>query len=193
VSWILVANTKKREELTMGDFFEVNSSRQSCRSFTGQPVEHEKLVKCVEAALLTPSGCNSQPWSFVVVEKPELLPEIALCGQNNGINSFTDKAGAFIFVIEEYAELMPNLRAMLDSRYFAKGDLGAATLTLCLAAEALGLGTCIIGMFNREKIAELVGLPKETLFASMIAVGYASKPEVRKKQRKSLAETVRFV
>ena len=75
----------------MQDFMELASQRQSCRDFSDKPVEHEKLIRCVEAALLTPSGCNSQPWSFVVVEEPAKVKSIAPLTQAMG-NAFVSKA-----------------------------------------------------------------------------------------------------
>jgi hypothetical protein len=42
------------------------------------------------------------------------------------MNPFLSKAKAFIVVLEEHAVLRPSVRNILDSQYFAKGDLGAA-------------------------------------------------------------------
>ena len=177
----------------MQDFMELALQRQSCRNFSEQPVEHEKLARCVEAARLTPSGCNSQPWSFVVVETPEKVQEVALCAQQLGFNAFAPKAQAFIIVLEEHAVLNPKIRCILDSQYFAKGDLGAAVLMVCLEATTLGLGTCILGVYDREKICEIAGIPKEKQFAGLIAVGYPSSDAIRSKTRKPLEDIVRFV
>ena len=191
---IFVNNRSVFEEaFYMKDFLELCTTRQSCRNFADKPVEHEKLLKCVEAARLTPSACNSQPWEFIVVEDPEIVPEIAKCTQNLGINEYISGAKAFFIVLEKHAVLMPVIRKIIDSQYFAKGDLGAATVYLTLAAEAQGLGTCINGIFNREKICELVGLPKEQQIFMVIAVGYAADKDVRPKLRKPLEDIVRFV
>ncbi|MDR1922179.1 MAG: nitroreductase family protein [Candidatus Adiutrix sp.] len=175
------------------DFLELCQRRQSCRDFADRPVEHEKLVKCIEAAGLAPSACNSQPWSFVVAENPALTPEVAKCAMQMGINEYFSGAKAFIVVLEEHAVLMPKLRCILDSQYFAKGDLGAATLSICLAAEAQGLGSCIIGLFDREKLCRLLDIPIEKQFGALIAIGYPASDKVRPKNRKTLEEIVRFV
>ena len=175
------------------DFFELCRRRQSCRDFADRPVEHEKLVKCIEAARLAPSGCNSQPWSFVVAEKPEVVAEVAKCPQQLGINEYIAGAKAFIVVLEEHAVLMPALRRILDSQYFAKNDIGGAVMTICLAAEAQGLGTCILGLYDREKLAQLLDIPAEKQFGALIAVGYPAKDKVRDKTRKQMEEVVRFV
>ena len=177
----------------MSNFIELCKRRQSCREFSDRPVEHEKLAQCIEAARLAPSACNSQPWSFVVVEDPRLVPEVAKCAQRLGINEYVAKARAFIVVLEEHAVLMPPLRAMLDSQYFAKGDLGGAVVTICYAAEDLGLGSLIIGLYDREKLCSLLNIPIEKRFAGFIALGYPASGNVRPKQRKQTEEIARFV
>lgn len=177
----------------MKDFMDLCLRRQSCRDFDDRPVEHEKLVQCLEAARLAPSGCNAQPWSFVVAEDPTVVAEVAKCAQQMGMNEWLVKAKAFIVVLEEHAVLMPGIRRLLDSQYFAKGDLGAATLTVCLAAEEQGLGSCILGIYDREKICELLNIPIENQFGALIALGYPASDKVRGKNRKPLEEIVRFV
>jgi nitroreductase len=109
------------------------------------------------------------------------------------MNPFLSKAQAFIVVLEEHAVLMPAVRRILDSQYFAKGDLGAATLQICLEAETQGLGTCIIGIYDREGLSKILDIPVEKQFAALIAVGYAADPAVRPKARKELKEVARFV
>ena len=176
----------------MQDFMELALQRQSCRDFSDKPVEHEKLVRCVEAALQSPSGCNSQPWSFVVVENPEKVKAIAPLTQALG-NAFVSKAQAFIIILEEHAVLNPKIRSMMDSQYFAKGDLGAAVLSVCLEATSLGLGSCILGIYDREKICEVTEIPKEKQFGGLIAIGYPASDTIRTKTRKTLEETTRFI
>jgi nitroreductase len=177
----------------MKDFMELCLSRQSCRNFSGRPVEREKLTICVETGRLAPSGCNAQPWSFVVVDDPKIVPEVAKLAQPLGINGFLAKAGAFIIVLEEHAVLMPALREFMDSQYFAKGDIGAATVSICYEAAELGLGTCIIGLFNREGICKLTGIPIEKQFGALIAVGYPAEETIRPKIRKPLEEIVKYI
>lgn len=177
----------------MQNFMDLCLHRQSCREFSDRPVEREKLVQCIEAARLAPSGCNAQPWSFVVVDDPAIVPEVAKCAQQLGANEYISGAKAFIIVLEEHAVLMPQIRPLLDSQYFAKGDLGAATVTICYAAEEQGIGTCILGMYDRGTLCKLLDIPADKRFGGMIALGYPAKDKVRKKHRKTLEEIVRFV
>ncbi|MDR1124972.1 MAG: nitroreductase family protein [Deltaproteobacteria bacterium] len=177
----------------MKDFLELAGQRQSSRGFTDKPVEHEKLVKCIEAARLAPSGCNAQPWSFVVVEKPDLVAEVAKATQQMGMNGWSSTAKAFVVVLEEHAVLMPAIRKLIESQYFAKADLGGAYLSICLEAASQGLGSCIIGIFDREHLAKTLDIPIEKTFAVVIALGYPDEEKIRQKVRKPLEEIARFL
>jgi nitroreductase len=178
----------------MSDFLELAAKRSSCRKYSDRPVEREKLVKIIEAARLTPSGCNSQPWKFVVVDDPKIAPEVAKTVQHFGVNEYFANVKSFVIVLEERAVLMPKIASVLDSQYWAKGDLGAATYAITLAAESLGLGTCIIGVFDRPKLTQLLDLPKDQRFFLIVAVGYPeTEKEARPKLRKPLEDIVRFV
>lgn len=177
----------------MEQFLELCTRRQTCRSFADRPVEHEKLVNCIEAARLAPSGCNAQPWSFVVVEDPGKVAQVAQCAQQMGMNEYAAGAKAFVVILEEHAVLMPAIRKMIDSQYFAKGDLGAAAVCVCMEAESQGLGSLILGIYDREKLCEILSIPPEKQFGALIAIGYAADDKVRTKSRKPLEEIARFV
>ena len=177
----------------MNDFLELAQARQSCRNFSDKPVEHEKLLKCLEAGRLAPSACNSQPWSFVVAESEEVVSEVAKCGQQLGFNPFLSKAKAFIIVLEEHAFLRSTISGIIDSQYFAKWDLGGAIVQICLEAQSQDLGTCIIGIYDRVKLCEILSIPTDKQFAALIAVGYPADDKIRKKDRKSMEDIAKFV
>jgi len=178
----------------MNNFLELCEKRQSCRSFDEtKSVEHEKLVKMVEAARLAPSACNSQPWSFVVIETPELVAEVASACQQLGFNKFTKNANAFILIQEEPAKLLEAAAKLCGSQYYAQHDMGTAVVTLCYEAAEQGLGTCIMGMYDREKMAELLKIPATKRLGLMLAVGYPKSEGAREKKRKSIEEIARFV
>lgn len=176
----------------MSKFTELCLKRQSCRSFSAKSVEHEKLVNCVTSAGLAHSACNSQPWSFLVVETPELVQKLAESAGIMGRNGFAKEAQAFFVVLEEHALLMPAIRGLIDSQYFAAGDIGASVAYLCLEAAEQGLGTCVIGIFDRVKIAEALDLPLEKRIKVIIAAGYPKTDEIRPKTRKALDEIVKY-
>ncbi|MDY0145604.1 MAG: nitroreductase family protein, partial [Kiritimatiellia bacterium] len=60
-------------------FMDLVTARQSVRHYKPeQRIPRETLERCLEAARLAPSACNSQPWSFVVVDHPKQVRELAL-------------------------------------------------------------------------------------------------------------------
>ncbi len=52
---------------TTSGFLDLASRWRSVRAYAERPVEREKIGRCLDAARLAPSACNSQPWTFIVV------------------------------------------------------------------------------------------------------------------------------
>ena len=71
-------------------FLELARKRKSVRSYRGDPVPREVIDRCLEAARLAPSACNSQPWSFVVVDTPQKRREFVEAAYSglHSMNSF---------------------------------------------------------------------------------------------------------
>ena len=53
-------------------FLELARKRQSTRKYSAKPVSRDALERCLEAARLAPSACNSQPLTFIVVDEENL-------------------------------------------------------------------------------------------------------------------------
>lgn len=173
-------------------FLDLVNKRESCRHFLEKEVEKEKLINCIEAARLAPSACNSQPWSFVIVNKKELLPEVAKAVQKIGMNKFAEKAGAFIIVCQEKANFTAKVGSVLQETAFQDIDIGITTSHICYEATAQGLSTCILGMFDDKKIIKTLSMPKGKKIKLVIAVGYAERDKLRNKVRKSFDEVAYF-
>ena len=174
------------------EFFEFMQKRESCRDFKDTPVENEKLHRCVEAARLAPSACNSQPWRYIVVNDSELSPKVAKCVQDMGMNKFTNSCPAFTVVLETGANLVSRLGGKVRDQQFAPLDVGLSVAHFCLEATGLGLSTCILGWLNEGKLKELFNVPKSERVRVVIAVGYAVNTTLRQKQRKPLEEIAEF-
>ncbi len=168
-------------------FMDLANNRQSDRAFTAQEVNRKDLLKCVQAAQLAPSACNSQPWKFIVIDDAEVLKQAGAAIANNplGINKFAETAPALVAVVEEPATLMPGIRDKVNANRWAQFDLGSATTHFCLQAAEMGLSTCIMGAFDQEKMHALLGIPEESRVFVMLAVGYPSGA-TRTKNRKEL-------
>ena len=74
---------------------------------------------------------------------------------------------------------------------FVRNDLGILTAHLVLAAEAAGVGSCILGWRDEEKIREILGLGKNVLIPEIVALGYPAQDyPVREKKRKPLSDVL---
>ena len=63
-----------------------------------------------------------------------------------------------------------------------------------LAAEELGLSTCILGMFNEEKVKEAINFKKEDMVRLVVAVGDSSENDfIREKKRKDGTDLVEYL
>ena len=178
------------------DFATMMTERRSCRAYQDKPVSREDLKKIVEAGRLTPSGCNSQPWKFIVVDEPEALDGVRdallLEGGLTGC-PWRDQVPAFIVLCEMKAKVMPAvLTYYQDSQRFAQGDIGAAAMNMCHQAMELGLDTCILGMNDQKKLEQVLGIPEGHTVRLLIAVGYGAQTRVPPKVRKNFEEVCSF-
>ncbi|MBE6376810.1 MAG: nitroreductase [Lentisphaerae bacterium] len=179
------------------DFLEMMRQRRSCRSFDpAKSVSREDLLKIVEAGRLSPSGCNSQPWKFIVVDSPEAKEK--LCDAivvGNGMTGapWRHQVPAFIIFVEQPAKVMPSvIEHYHDSQRFAPGDIGAACMNMCHEAFSLGLSTCMIGMNDQKKMEEYFGIPEGRTVRVVLAIGYAADDSPVNKVRKPLDEVCSF-
>ena len=176
----------------MDDFLQLVASRQSDRAYDkGRPVEAEKLERILEAARLSPSACNAQPWKFVVVTDHELALKVGRAAVGLGMNKFAKDAPVHILVVEESMNITSFLGAKIKDKYFPLIDIGIAAAHITLAAESEGLGSCILGWFDEKEIKKLVGIPANKRLLLDITIGYPVK-EKRKKSRKSKEKVVSY-
>ena len=178
------------------DFSTVMEQRRSCRAYQDKPVSREDLLHIVEAGRLSPSGCNAQPWKFIVVDEPEALEKVrdALVVENGMTGApWRDQVPAFIILCEQEAKVRPSVIAHYqDSQRFAQGDIGAACMNMCHEAMELGLGTCIIGMNDQAKMEAAFGIPSGHEVRLVLAVGYSAEKHDPPKVRKPLEEVCSF-
>ena len=179
------------------DFLDIMKNRRSCRNFIpGKTVSREDLLKIVEAGRLSPSGCNSQPWKFIVVDSAEAKEK--LCDAvvvENGMTGapWRNQVSAFIILVEQEAKVMPSVTAHYhNTQRFAPGDIGAACMNMCHEADSLGLATCIIGMNDQQKMEKHFGIPAGHDARLVLAIGYAADNNPVNKIRKPLEEICSF-
>jgi len=173
----------------MACVLDVFEKRRSVRRYSSRPLPKDALERCLEAARLAPSACNSQPWRFVVTDKSPLKERLALAafGGVYSLNSFAKDAPVLITVISERPVALVRLGGFLKRVDYSLIDVGIACEHLVLQAAAEGIGTCWLGWFNERAVKQVLKIAGGIRVEAMVAMGY-SADTAEPKRRKSLDE-----
>ena len=164
------------------NFLEIARARQSCRAYDStRPVEQEKLDAILEAARLAPSACNGQPYHFTVC-RGETARAVAKATMGMGINKFADQAPVLVVISEEAYSKSAAMGAKIKKNDYRSIDIGIAAAYLTAEATAQGLGTCILGWLDDEKIRGICGLSRTVRL--VVTVGYPVDAPREKKRKK---------
>lgn len=153
-------------------------TRRSIRKYKAEPVEHEKIVRVIEAAAMAPSWKNTQVSRFHVIESeetrkkfPSCLPEFNRLRSENAaaiiVATVKDKIAGFS---DDGKHTLSHLGA--GFQYF---DNGLQVENLCLAARDEGLGTLIMGLYDEGKVRDLARIPDDEVITVVIALGVADE------------------
>ncbi len=168
------------------DLSELIRKRQSDRKYETRLVSRELVTKCLEAARLAPSACNSQPWRFVVVDDPQLLSQMGAAAAGMGMNGFARAVPVIVAVVLEKMNLTARIGSVIKDKEYSLLDVGIAVEHFCLQATELGLGTCIMGWFDEKRVKKLLGIRGKRV-PLLVSLGYPAG-ETRKKVRKPLED-----
>ena len=175
------------------NFTEIALARQSCRSYDPcRVVEKEKIEAVLNAARLSPSACNGQPYHFTVC-RGDTAKEVALLTRGvGGMNKFAVDAPVLIVISEMPYSKTAALGAKVKHNDYRSIDIGIAAAYLTAEAAAQGLGSCILGWFDDEKIRKICGLSHPVRL--VITLGYpGEKDQPRQKKRKPGEELVSWL
>ena len=175
-------------------------NRWSPKSFDAEKsVDQATLTVLLEAARWAPSCFNDQPWRFIV------------CDRNTDATAWEKLWGSLGEKNQLWAKNAPILILSLAMQNFGHNDkpnrwsafdTGAACVSLCLQATALGLISHQMGGFDAEQCRQLFKLPDTCTPMSVIAVGYQAaaellsedlkQTELKQRVRKSIEERFYF-
>ena len=172
------------------NFTEIALTRQSCRAYDEErPVEPEKLEAILEATRLSPSACNGQPYHITVC-RGETAKEVALLTRGlGGMNKFAVQAPVMLVISEMPYVKSAALGAKVKNNDYRSMDIGIAAAYMTAEAAAQGLGTCILGWFDDEKVRKICGIDHPVRL--IITLGYPKEGDpIRKKVRKDISDLV---
>jgi nitroreductase len=179
---------------SMSSFLDLARRRQSTRRYLNTPVPRDVIDRCLDAARLAPSACNSQPWHFIVADRDPLrgeLAEAAFAGVY-AMNRFAAQAGALIVVVTERSKYAARLGGMIRGIQYSLVDIGIAGEHIALQAAEEGLGTCWLGWFDEKAVKRTLRLARGARIDVMISLGYPADADIRPKKRLTLDEVRRY-
>lgn len=171
-------------------FLDLVKQRQSCRKYSSKEVSREVIERCLEAARLAPSACNSQPWHFIAVMDPDLKNKVAKEAFSgiHAMNAFAKDAPVLVVVIREKSRYVARMGGSFRGVNYSLIDLGIACDHFTLQAAEGGLGTCWLGWFNERAVKKALNLSWKTKIDVVLSVGYPQDGTIRTKNRKELNE-----
>jgi len=156
--------------------------RRSVRVFSDKKVDRDIMKDLIKTATYAPSWANSQPVRYTIVEDPDLLRQIAEEGYTFPGNSkvLQNAVGAVVLSYTNgKSGYSPDGKpASTKGDTWSMFDAGIAAQQFCLAAYEKGIGTVMQGLFDEQKIAKILDLPKEAIVAVVIPYGYETKHPV---------------
>lgn len=191
------------------ELLEAIQSRRSIRKFKSDAIPEEYIHQLIEAGRLAPSGTNLQPTRYVVIKSEEARSKlkectplpfvsaapaiIACCIDTQSITSTGDR-------MKELKEAKAFMDTPLDNpnKDYSKNKQSMDTASLksyltlnaaiaidhiTLRATDLGLGSCWIMMFDKEKVRALLDLEDRYDIVALLPIGY---PDQSPKQRPRL-------
>lgn len=178
-----------RKNISFDEFKNLVVSRKSIRHFSSKEVSNEIFEKAIEIARYAPSGCNRQPYRFLVIKDKEILNVVKKLPPGGGGNAFD--APAVVFVIGDQSAF-----STTSSSHECYIDASLASMIFVLALECLGVSSCFMNwphIYQLDQQArKLLNLKPYEVIVTTIAVGYAEEGAIcaisKRKEVKQLLE-----
>ena len=166
------------------DFLELAKERYSVRKMKTERVKQEDLNKILEAARLSPTAKNLQRERLLVINTEEGIEKIKKC-------TSCDFGASTIIIISYEKDNEQNESEF--SRKYGLIDTGIVATHMCLEATNLGLGTTMVGLFDRELTKKLFNIPEKYQPELLLPIGYIDRePSILHERRKEIEELVEY-
>jgi nitroreductase len=164
---------KKVEEKKESSAVDVIMNRRSIRSYKPEQIKDEELNTILECGINAPSAMNKQSWEICVIQNPGILKQID--------GSFHNAPTLIVI-------------ASADDNFFSPVDCGLLGQNILLAAEAMDIGTCVVGNIVRfltspegADVVKSLELSEGYKPLYGIAVGYKNeRPDAKPRDREKI-------
>jgi nitroreductase len=143
------------------------TSRRNVRDFADRPIAKGDLDQILEAGRRSPSSMNEQPWDFVVVTDRARLQELATVWQ------YATHVATSAATVALVAPDAPDEYHRSAIHY----DLGQVTISMMIAATALGIGSAHAAVGEAAEAQRILGFPDGHFCDWLVSFGYpADRP-----------------
>lgn len=155
----------------MNSFFDLLKNRRSIRKYLPKAVEQDKIDLITKAALMSPASKRSNPWEFIVVQSSETLQKLSDCRPHS--SQFLAESPLGIIVTADTTKTDVWME-----------DASIAAILMQLQVQDLGLGSCWIQIYGRNKddetttesyIRNLLNIPEHFAVLCIISIGYPNE------------------
>jgi nitroreductase len=163
-------------------FLELAKERFSCRNYKSDLIPDELLLKVFEAFRVAPSAVNFQPWHILIYKEQENKEKIFQAYPREWIKT----APVLLVICADHSKSWKRK----DGKDHADIDISIAVDHLTLQAAELGLATCWVCNFDRDRLEKAIQLPDHMEAIVIIPIGYPNdKGDLeRHLKRKSINE-----
>jgi nitroreductase len=155
----------------MTSIFELLKTRRSIRKYLPKAVEPEKIDQITLAALMSPASKRSNPWEFIVVTENEMLLKLSESRSHSSQMLADSPLGIVVIADESKSDVWME-------------DASIAAIIMQLQAQDLGLGSCWIQVYGRDKdadttaeefIKKLLNIPQQFHVLCILSIGYPNE------------------
>ncbi len=195
-------------------FYEKMDTRRSVREFSDRAVPRALIENILKTASTAPSGAHKQPWTFCVIENPEIKKQIRIAAEEEEYESYESRMSSewlddlkplgtdwkkpfleiapyLIVVFRRIYEFDPDGKK--KNNYYVQESVGLASGFLLAAIHNAGLVSLTHTPSPMNFLSKLLERPENEKPFLLIPVGYpAADCWVPDLGRKELAEMAKF-
>ena len=166
-------------------FQELAHARYSVRAFQNVSIEEEKLNLILEAGRIAPTACNNQPQKIYVAKSEDARKKLA------SVCRCTFDAPVILVVCYDRTRDWKN--PLLPGYESGETDAAIVCTHMMLQAAELGIGSCWVGYFNPQEVAQVLNLPENVTVCALLPIGYPAdhaKPAPMHTNYRDFADTI---
>ena len=167
------------------DIKEAINQRKSIRKYQDKKIPEEIIEELIDAARRAPSAKNTQSHKYFIVKDEETKNKLKK--YNAFKQPFVYDAPLIIICCADPKQYPKSVDVDDTPEHYAFIDLSIASSFLVLRATELGLGSVFVAWIYRDKIKEVLNIPKEYIIPFVLSVGYPAE-DPNPKSRKELNE-----